>query len=116
MHRPDAWGYLVFGKLLNDNDNEFCDPPRDPTWPHRLAAMNVFYALLTYRGQHGSYTSDVCDLSVDEAIVQPFDVDIQFTDESFLVTVRGRIDSIVASVRDDRFLQTWIEDNAAPER
>jgi hypothetical protein len=116
MHLPDSWGYLVFGTLLDAIGTDGCDPPRDPTWPHRLAAMNVYYALHFYKEQHGSYTTNIADLSLDQAIVEPFDIAIQCTDKSFLVTVRGRIDSIVSSVRDDRFLQAWDRELASPGR
>jgi hypothetical protein len=115
MHLPDAWGYLVFGEALesmNVGGSNGCDASdnchkqaRDPSWPHRLAAMNVYYALHTYKDQHGAFTSNLADLSLDQAIVQPFGVQIQCTDDSFLVTVRGRVDSIVATVREDRYLQ-----------
>jgi hypothetical protein len=115
MHLPDAWGYLVFGKLVDSTGNDGCDSPRDPTWPHRLTAMNVYYALHFYKDRNGSYTANLADLSLDSAIVEPFDIDIQCTDNSFLVTVRGRVDFIVASVRNDRFLQAWHEDRASSE-
>jgi hypothetical protein len=116
MHLPDAWGYLVFGTALesiNDGSgSDGCDASsnrpqhaRDPSWPHRLAAMNVYYALHAYKEQHGAFTSIMADLSLDQAIVQPFDVKIQCADDSFLVTVRGRVDSIAATVRGDRYLQ-----------
>jgi len=112
MHLPDAWGYLVFGNVNDSSASE----PKDRTWPARLTAMNVYYALHYYREQHnGSYTPSLQDLSVDPALVTPFDIHIDvnvpsFRNEDgtgFVVTVKGH-DGVVVTVRDDRLLKVKV--------
>jgi hypothetical protein len=70
MHLPDAWGYLQFVGSSSgggDDDVEYSsgDDNRsasvvaasevvdDPTWPAKLTAMTVYYALHHYRNESG---------------------------------------------------------------
>ena len=95
MHLPDAWGYLVFagtqavetttktsheiavgGKKNNCNNNAVL---RDPSWPARLAAMNIYYAQHYHKEQHQSYSSTLDQLIVDQAILEPFQVTLTLT-------------------------------------
>ena len=113
MHRPDAWGYLVFGSEGGVNESSV---PRDPTWPARLAAMNVYYAQQQYKQETGSYATETDQLSqhVDQAILSPFQVEIHSSDKSsskldpkpeFIVTVKGNQDGSVVTVTDKRLIQ-----------
>jgi hypothetical protein len=97
MHLPDAWGYLQFGDIPTS---------RDPTWPAKLTATTVYYALHHFQKEAGEFTSNVSDLCLPKAIVEPFHVDIQTPADrqSFLVIVRGREDGTAVSIRDDRLL------------
>jgi hypothetical protein len=94
MHLPDAWGYLVFaGDDRNEDDDDDTAvrrpvllPPRDESWPLRLAAMNIYYAQRVYRERHGKYACCVTQLEqeqmVDPNILAPFVVTIMNTDSS----------------------------------
>lgn len=44
MHLPDAWGYLRLVEDGEGHDDEQSAALRDPEFPVRLVAMNVFYA------------------------------------------------------------------------
>jgi hypothetical protein len=110
MHRPDAWGYMVFGGKSETVANS--NPPeihlRDPTWPARLAAMNVYYAQHAFYQKNGRFASSLEQLAdlVDSAIVKPLDIEIRLTeDEEFLAIVRGNPDGSVVSVSHDRNLR-----------
>lgn len=106
MHRPDAWGYFVLG----GGDDGAALPPRDPTWPGRLAAMNMYYAQQVYFEKNGkqSYASSVEELDnlLDEAIVAPFEVAIQRSNNqtAFVATVTGNPDGSTVTITQDRFL------------
>ena len=109
MHRPDSWGYVYFA----DGEEE---PPRDLSWPGRLAAMNIYYAQHAFFEQNDRkhYASSVDQLRsfVDEDIVSPFDITIQTNElndntidrSTFEAIVTGNPDGSVVIVRDDRFL------------
>jgi hypothetical protein len=119
MHLPDAWGYIVFGGAVAGRETttvESAEPtPRDPSWPARLAAMNIYYAQKKFYDQTGSYASNIEQLSelVDWAIVNPFRIEIKIEirptiateEDSFLVTVAGNADGSVVTVTQDRYLR-----------
>lgn len=44
MHLPDAWGYVVFADGEGRLSSESAENWRDPSWPVRLGAMNLYYA------------------------------------------------------------------------
>lgn len=113
-HLPDAWGYLVFG---NDSNESYA---RDPTWPSRLAAMNVYYAQHQYHQDTGSYATqlDILIQYLHQAIVSPFQIEIQSKDAlnkhfysrqgpepEFIVVVRGNPGGAVVTVTDSRLVQ-----------
>ncbi|KAL3934213.1 MAG: hypothetical protein SGARI_003490, partial [Bacillariaceae sp.] len=110
MHLPDAWGYFVFGDEGGKDEGSI---PKDPTWPGRLAAMNVYYAQKVYSEQRQSelgktkYASTLEELSnlVDDAILEPFQIDIQVTEVGYVARVTGNPDGSVVTVTQDRFLQ-----------
>jgi hypothetical protein len=136
MHLPDAWGYIVFGGggggggngQTNANPDDIREERssssssihgRDPTWPARLAAMNVYYAQHYYRNNNGdnSFASIMEELKdlVDQKIVEPFDIRIQLssasngagtsgTNDEFTVIVRHGQDCQVVTVTQDRTL------------
>lgn len=117
MHLPDAWGYLVFGGNGDDDGNE-TDPSlvrQDMDWPARLAAMNVYYAMHDFREKSGSYTDNIAALSVDEAIVAPFAIEIQLRGGGFLVAVKSLSNDRVLTVTDDRLLQVQGADKMESE-
>jgi len=115
MHLPDAWGYFVLSR--NDEPDDSVEQYRDPSWPARLAAMNVYYALHHYKetSPTKSFTSDLSQLLLDDEIVAPFDIAVALVlpssrdhkDDSnrggFVVTVRS-LEGVVVTVRDDRFV------------
>lgn len=135
MHMPDAWGYLQFA---DDDDDDAAIMPSstrmpdvihpssrmDRTWPAKLTAMTVYYALHHYRTTTGHYTTALSDLHVPAAIVEPFEIRIHLTtadqnnsnhstrgDSGFVVTATSRInmdnsddDRVAVTVRDDRRL------------
>jgi hypothetical protein len=98
MHLPDAWGYLVFGKDSKE---------RDATWPAKLAAMNVYYAMHYHKQQTGSFTNLITKLNVDKQITDPFDIAILLQNDAqqFVITIIALDDGTIVSVRDDRLLQ-----------
>jgi hypothetical protein len=114
MHLPDAWGYLVFGQETIKDTQEI---PRDASWPARLAAMNVYYAQQEYRRETGVYATEINQLTrlLNQAIVSPFQIEIQSISESsldakeanteFIVVVKGNPDGAVVTVTDKRLLQ-----------
>lgn len=115
MHLPDAWGYLVFGgpqdaagdPAQRREDEPPPIVPRDPSWPGRLAAMNVYYAQkLMHQRTNGTYASTLEDLGdlVDPAIVGPFEIRIELTANGFLATACGNPDGSLVSVTHDRFV------------
>lgn len=106
MHRPDAWGYIVFGSEESDVDG--LAVKRDLSWPSRLAAMNVYYAQRAFHETHGSYTSKMVDLAqfLDFAIIDPFDIEIKegpaSSSNEYQAVVSGY--GYVVSVTQDRHL------------
>jgi Carbohydrate family 9 binding domain-like len=128
MHLPDAWGYLVFGgpeKSMNE------PVARDPTWPPRLAAMNVYYAQRQYRQENGLYATrlDMLTPLLHQAIVSPFQIEIlsndlpnkpfytrQDPEPEFIVVVRGNPDGTVITVTNNRLMQVhWSKSNVNVE-
>jgi hypothetical protein len=61
MHRPDAWGYFVFGS--GESSEDIKEVTRDLSWPSRLAAMNVYYAQRAYKETNGKYASKLSELT-----------------------------------------------------
>lgn len=123
MHLPDAWGYMVFGEEKSiapldavdqmhhegkTLESETASIPRDPTWPGRIAAMNVYYAQSHFSRQNdGKYATSIHDLLglLDDPIVSPFQISIESTSDGYTATVRGNPDGSDVIITDDRFLQ-----------
>ncbi|KAL3945164.1 MAG: hypothetical protein SGBAC_000767 [Bacillariaceae sp.] len=105
MHRPDAWGYLVFGDETDKPTAKF-EMQKDPTWPSRLAAMNVYYAQRVYLEAKEKYASNISELLqyLNIAIVDPFDINIMGDDNEYVAVVTG--DGHNVSVNQDRLIKT----------
>jgi len=106
MHLPDAWGYISFGPPIGDKlvDNV---PPKDSTWPARLAAMHIYYAQVAFKDDGGVYASDVEQLSnlIDPVITAPFNIVISLNDNGgYTVVVSGNPDGSIVSVTHERFI------------
>jgi hypothetical protein len=111
MHMPDSWGYFVFAEPSTIGNGGHEEPtillPKDPAWPGRLAAMNIYYAQRVYFQQNGGkYASTISDLSgfLDETIVQPFDIDIIPTQDGYIANLVGNPDASIVTIRQDRLL------------
>lgn len=124
MHLPDSWGYVVFGgSTTSETDGPLGEIPtprgggggeeasaaapvvpsdlRDPAWPERLAAANIYYAQRRFSEINGGdYAADVVQLSelLDSSIMGPFvdgggeaDASIRLSDDKrhYAVTVTG---------------------------
>ena len=76
MHLPDAWGYIDFapGDGSTHGDVIPDEGRRDPAWPARLAAMNVYYAQKRYKQLNGVYADNLSQLDglVNGEILKPF--------------------------------------------
>jgi len=86
MHLPDAWGYVQFVDPLTDPKNENGDSIigeinaeknheyRDPAWPAKITAMNVYYAQRQYKDLNQKYASSLDQLGdlVNSEIIRPF--------------------------------------------
>lgn len=103
MHIPDSWGYLYFiGEMENhsndSNTNDDADPNTndsnmvssssrqlidcDITWPAKLGAMTIYYALHYYSNiNNGTFTDKISDLILPSDIIEPFDVTITLLDD-----------------------------------
>jgi hypothetical protein len=92
MHLPDAWGYVEFA----DTSMLGGPPHRDPFWPVRLTAMNLYYAQRRYKELNWRYASTFEELKelVDEAIVKPF----LGSDPNGSITIKGFPDGFSATV------------------
>jgi len=118
MHLPDVWGYVTFAGP-GDVDETSKLPSYDPTWPLRLAAMNVYYAQRYHREMDPNrrYASNMEELLpyVDEEILAPFEVLIEATDDGsgHRAKVVSRDTSNVVSVTDDRLLLVHSDDDTA---
>jgi hypothetical protein len=81
--------------------------PKDPAWPGRLAATNIYYAQKAYfdqnDGTYASTLSSLCDF-VDEDILEPFDVEINLTKDGYTANLAGNPDGSIVTIRQDRFL------------
>lgn len=115
MHLPDAWGYIVFGEKAmqskaNGSKSSF---QRDPSWPGRLAAMNIYYAQAVFLEKTGNYAVTLEQLKglTHSSIIDPFQITIKKTDDDgFLASVKGSPDGSIVSVTNDRLLQLhWPE-------
>ena len=118
MHLPDAWGYFVLTDQKEvetkkgATDAQNIVESRDPTWPGRLAAMNVYYAQKVYSKQHGggAYATTIDDLAklIDETIVGPFQIQINVNTKSggYVATVVGNPDGSIITVTEERLLVT----------
>lgn len=105
MHRPDAWGYIVFGGHNKANEKEKI--PRDQSWPSRLAAMNVYYGQRKFNEMNGYYAENLQDLSpfIDLSIVDPFSIEIARNSDgkSYTASIIGN--GYTVTVSHDRHLQ-----------
>ncbi|KAL3940482.1 MAG: hypothetical protein SGARI_000947 [Bacillariaceae sp.] len=114
MHLPDAWGYFVFGEKQKKQDQNV-DIPKDPSWPGRLAAMNIYYAQKTFSEQQQQlssfsqrkYASTAEELNglVDDPILEPFQIEIELTYDGYIATITGNPDGSVVTVTQDRLLR-----------
>ncbi|KAG7342735.1 carbohydrate family 9 binding domain-like protein [Nitzschia inconspicua] len=109
MHLPDSWGYFVLGDQHHARENNPNDlvAPKDPSWPGRLAAMNIYYAQKAYSQQNGgTYATTVTELIdlVDAIILEPFRVEINLTKEGYVANLAGNPDGSIVTVRQDRLL------------
>eukprot|EP00978_Attheya_sp_CCMP212_P010564 scaffold25655_cov56-Attheya_sp.AAC.3 len=107
MHLPDAWGYVEFTNNEIASNSDEAGESRDPTWPVRLAVMNIYYAQHTYFNQHDEFCQNLEDLQelLDNEIVDLFDVTIASREQGgFIATVTNEILGFSASVTDDRFV------------
>jgi hypothetical protein len=104
MHMPDSWGYLIFGDTVLELDNSSW---RDPLWPTKLAAMNIYYAQHFYKSLNGFYTDCMEELAgyLDLEITSPFKVDLVADTDRFLATVSASDEDQAISILDDRLLQ-----------
>ncbi len=110
MHLPDAWGYVVFGdeKSKNGDGKRIDSVPRDPSWPARVAATNVYYAQKHFTGQNdGNYADSIEALKelLDEDIVRPFRIGIELTQDGYIARVTGNPDGSVVTITHDRLLR-----------
>lgn len=104
MHRPDAWGYIVFGGEKRDTG---LDAGKDFSWPSRLAAMVVYYAQRAFHEKFGSYSSEMSELAqfLVFPIIEPFDIEIQTNSDGsngYQAVVTGH--GFFVSVTQDRHL------------
>ena len=103
MHRPDAWGYIVFGSPGSSDKDKY---PRDSSWPSRVTAIHAYYAQRAFHERHGCYAEQMSDLSpyIDFSIIDPFDVQMEVSSngKSYNATVVGNGHTV--SVRQDRYL------------
>ncbi len=106
MHLPDAWGYMVFGDEQQSIDGEN-KVPRDPSWPGRLAAMNVYYAQKHYKNKHKRYADSIEELQdlLDDAIVRPFHINVDVVDDGYCSIVAGNPDRSVVTITSDRHVR-----------
>ena len=111
MHLPDAWGYIVFGKVQGDESHvapSNDSVPKDLSWPIRLAAMHMYYAQAAFFQMNGVFAPNLDLLTdlIDADITDPFDILIDLDGKGgYLVTVRGAPDGAIATVTDDRLLR-----------
>ena len=133
MHRPEAWGYLVFGDDDDDSSNDGTitadtegvqEEPRDDSWPARLAALQVYYAQHKYRDRQGVFAKDVQDLRefLSDEIMSPFEVIsmAQQKEDGFRAVVSLKQDNrtkglsnIAVMVSDDRLVEEFRNEKAA---
>jgi len=104
MHLPDSWGYLVFVEETKHNDSG--SHLMDPTWPHRLAAMNIYYAQKNFKSRHHKYAASIEILApdVNQEILSPFKIEL-FVEEdgsNFIAVISE--DSYEVTINDSRLL------------
>ena len=133
MHLPNAWGYLVLGDNVVSSQGENSEDsitttttPQDPTWPIRMAAMNVYAAQHAYfqetirtmtatttmiqddhGGQFASHVSDLeawLDLELMDHVVALVDIELSAAKDAFLAILHSRDGAHEATIRQDRFL------------
>lgn len=110
MHAPDAFGYFQFAGGRHDEADQ--EPRRDPTWPLRLAAMNIYYAQRAFSEKNDRrFASTLGQLEpfINFSIVEPFEVHLFVDDQQYVALVRSVEESKVATVTQDRLLkiQEW---------
>lgn len=109
MHLPDAWGYIVFGPPKGQSELE-SSLPRDPTWPARLAAMNIYYAQTAFYRTNAAFARDLDQLQdyVSSEIVHPFQIYIERDEnDEFFATVTTEQEDMVVTVTEDRLVSVF---------
>jgi len=141
MHFPDAWGYLVLGdssdegeRALQSNGTGRLDltianngdsngnagaTVRDPSWPARLAAMNVYYAQHAHRDAEGVFASTMQQLApfVDRNVTEPFSIRLSTQSPSSSEPSSDHFSAVISSehlncevsITDDRHVQVQNE-------
>jgi hypothetical protein len=106
MHLPDAWGYFLLSDGRDDEEGPL-DVERDPSWPGRVAAMNVYYSQAAYHDEHGTYATTMEGLvdHTDDRIVAPFSIRLDGNGGGYTATIVGNPDGSVVTVREDRYLR-----------
>eukprot|EP00980_Cylindrotheca_fusiformis_P006702 scaffold1398_cov116-Cylindrotheca_fusiformis.AAC.19 len=101
MHRPDSWGYLVFG---DEQSSGVFDTEKDLSWPSRLAAMNVYYSQRAFHDKYGAFASKTSELAQFFAfsIVDPFEIEISTDTDGYKAVIFGH--GYEVSVTQDRHL------------
>ena len=94
MHLPDAWGYFVFNQTEK----------RDPLWPAKIAAMNLYYAQHLYHAANGVYTDQLEKLQqyTDAQLIAPFVGRLSITTEGGKFSVDVPFNECTVTVSDDR--------------
>mmetsp|Transcript_10307 Transcript_10307/g.21649 ORF Transcript_10307/g.21649 Transcript_10307/m.21649 type:complete len:119 (-) Transcript_10307:156-512(-) len=90
------------------NEDKTLLVPRDPSWPGRIAAMNVYYSQRYYYKQNnGTYAASIDQLDglLDDKIVRPFEISTKLVSGGFKATVSGNPDGSVVTITNDRLLQ-----------
>ena len=120
MHYPEAWGYVRFDDGANATSANDVTATRDPYFPAKLTAMNVYYAQQKYIRANGAPASVLSDLStwMDTSLISQGNTtyfEVEFTvprvddiPESYLATVKAAdaaSNATAVSVREDRLLE-----------
>jgi hypothetical protein len=123
MHLPDAWGYVQFVEDISEKNRDTTpassnaqNNERDPTWPHRLAAMNIYYAQRYFKSHHGEgYARTVAKLEqfLRQDIVEPFAITINASKDRESYTAFVEQGGIRAVINDERLVSIDRYANAA---
>lgn len=110
MHRPERWGVLQFA----DEHVEAAQLVRDPSWPIRRAAAEVYDAQAAWAAEHGGHftsslerlegvASSVSLLRGGACTHEPT-VELSSSGEQFTARVSSTDGKLVATIREDRRL------------